>query len=754
LIDDALTEPAPTASPRAWLRDAVDRLVGSDPGLNRLRLALQAVLGIGIGLGLAYLFVRFTGALQVPAGSRPASVRAATDRANLLLLMLMAAMVAWQATLVVQERTVKGQVLLSLLLPVPMAATLLVGLLVGSRRVPSLVFLVVTLAVAVYLRGLGPRGRAIGTVVFFGSFFGYALHREAGVRDAGWILIDLEIGVIATLLVRLTLFRPDPEATLARMRRSQRARVRRLLALGVDVLVEEDQRRVDALAERIRRQSVRLNETTLMIDAQLADSHPRTAAVEAHRGFDAQLALSDCARFAVGMAVKGAQPVVRRCAAAALSALRGDEPGAVADAVTALRALPRGDDRMTVAASRLAASVEHYARARDHLHDPIDDDEIQAAAGYSFAPAVTLAGGWLPGSTAASTEASVTRGHTLLDRPTMAPNVRNTIQVAVAGTIAVIAGYAVPQQRVYWAILTVYVCFVQATNAGEQTRKAVFRATGTAIGIVLGDLLVHLTGGQVWVSVAIVLVAMFFGVYLIRINYTFLTIAITVVIAQLYVHLGDFGWPVLLARLTETAIGAAAVIVTVVFIVPLRPQRVLTAAVLQWMRAIRTLLDAVLDHLHGGREPLPPLVRKADAAYAALDTTATSLRGLGHTSSQISHVLALTSAARQYSRSLAAWLVEAQSADIPLNRTGSPSQRAAAEQLGASLQAMEDRLATGEPGTYVRSSSLLALALDDPRQQPSRMADVLHDLTLLDRALAGLAVALQMDVTDHDASVH
>jgi uncharacterized membrane protein YgaE (UPF0421/DUF939 family) len=749
LIDDALTQQAPASSPGAWARDAVDRLVGSDPGLNRLRLALQSVLGVGVGLGLTYLFVRLTGALQLPAGSASASARAATDRANLLLLMLMAAMVAWQATLVVQERTLKSQVLLSLLLPLPMTAALVLGLVVGSREVLSLVFLVAALAASVYVRHFGARGRAVGTVIFFGAFFGFALHRELGLRDTGWILVDLEVGVLATLLVRAAFFRPDPEAALARMRHSQRARARRLLSLGVGVLAEQDQDRVEALALDIRRQWARLNETGLMIDAQLAESHPRTAAIEAHRSFDAELALSDCARFAVALATKGAPSAVRGPAAAALCALRAYDLVAASDAVAALR-LPRGQDHTGMLASRMAASAEHYAHSREHLYDPIDDDEIRAAAGADFAPAVTLAGGWLPGSTPVSAEASTSAGRAGLDRPTMPTHVRSTIQVTVAGTIAVLAGHAIPEQRVYWAILTVYVCFVQATNASEQLRKAVFRALGTAIGIVLGDLLVHLTGGQVWASVAIVLSAIFLGVYLIRINYTFLTIGITVVIAQLYAHLGDFGWPVLLSRLAETAVGATAVIVTVVFIVPLRPQRVLTAAVLQWMRALRTLLDAVLDHLDGEGEPLQPLVRKADAAYAALVATAKPLRGFGHTSSQITQLLGLATATRQYTRSLTGWTEDAESTEAQLSIADSPSLHAAAEQLRASLQAFEHRLTTGEQGTYVRSASLLAPALDELRQQPSRLADALRDLTLLDGALAGLAMALRMDVTDHD----
>jgi uncharacterized membrane protein YgaE (UPF0421/DUF939 family) len=750
LADDVLTRYPRARSPRARLRDAVDRLVGADPGLNQLRMALQAALGIGVGLGLAYLFVRLTGALQLAAGSAPPPARSAADHATLLMLMLLAGLVAMQATLVVQERTVRGQVLFSLLLPVLMTAILVLGLLVGPYLVLSLVFLVVALAVAVYLRRFGQRGLGAGMFVFFGAFFGFFLHTELALRDAGWILVDLEIGVLASLLVRVAFFRPDPEAALARMRRSQRARARRLLARGIDVLAAQEQRRIPTLAERIRRQSVRLNETTLIIDAQLADTRPQTAAVEAHRSFDAELALSNCARFAVALAVKGAPSVVRGSAAVALAALRDGDRAGVSDAVAELRRIPRGADTMSVLASRLAASVERYAGARDRLDAPIADDEIAAAAGGDFTPAVQLVGGWLPGSTPVSTEASTTRGRTLFDRATMAPYLRTSIQAVVAATLAVVAGYAVSAQRVYWAVLTVFVCFLQATNAGEHLRRAVFRGAGTAIGVVLGDLLVHLTGGRIWASVVIVLVSMFFGVLLIRVNYTFLSIAITVVIAQLYVQLGDFGWPVLLLRLAQTAVGVVAVIVTVLFIVPLRPQRVLTTGVLQWIRALSKLLDGMLDRLDGRREPLRPMVRQLDAAYAALVTAATPLPGPTVFGRAGTRILVLTSATRQYARSLAASLEDAEDAGAQLPAADDPALRGAAEQLYTSLQAIEHRLATGEHGTYVRAASLLALALDDLRQRRSPGADVLHDLSLLDGTLAGLAIALGMDVTDHD----
>ena len=98
------------------------------------------------------------------------------------------------------------------------------------------------------------------------------------------------------------LFRPDPERTLARMRRSWQARARRLVVLCVAALDADDTSGRPGLRERLRRQVVRLNESTLMIDAQLAESVPELADVHARRLFDAELALANCARFANALA--------------------------------------------------------------------------------------------------------------------------------------------------------------------------------------------------------------------------------------------------------------------------------------------------------------------------------------------------------------------------------------------------------------------------------------------------------------------
>jgi uncharacterized membrane protein YccC len=753
LADDDLTHPRQFRAVRARLRNGVDRLAGADPGLNQLRMALQASLGLGAGLGLAYLFVRLTGALQLPADSAPGPTLTTADHELLIISMLLAGMVALQAAFVVQDRTARGQLAFSLLLPVPMTVALVLGLLLGPYRVPSLGYLVVAMAVGVYLRRFGPRGFGVGMVLFFGAFLGFFLHGLLTLRDAGWVAADLWIGVFASLLVRFLLFRPAPERTLARMRRTHEARARRLIALSAGVLADADERHVPVLEERIRRQLVRLNETRLMLEAQLAQARPRTASTEAQRLFDAELALSNAGRFATALAASGGRSAVRAPAAAALSALLTGDPRAVARAVAALRTVQSGDSRTSVLVSRLAGSIEVYAQASTRSSGPDDGAEADAARG-TFTPAVELQNGWLPGSVPVSADASSTPGRAPLDRVSMQPYLRTMIQISVAGTLAVVVGDAVSGLRLYFAALATFLSFVMATNSGEQARRALFRTGGTAIGIVVGDLLVHLTGGHVWSTLTVVLVAMFLGVYLIRLNYMFLVVAITVSISQLYLQIDVFSWQLLLLRLAETAIGSAAVIVTVLVIVPLRPQRVLTSGLRLWIAALRRLLEAVFGRLDGNDEPLPPLVREVDVAYAELVATAAPLRWtmLGHRSGRLAHVLSITSAARQYARSVADLIDRAETDGEALPWADDARLRTAAEQLRTSVAAIADRIDTEGKGCYVRSAALLAPTLDDLRRRRSRFALVLEDLTMVDGALAGLAVSLGMTVCDHDTT--
>jgi hypothetical protein len=752
--------PAPRGI-RSRLDDAADRLVGFDPGLNQLRTALQAVLGIGVAITAEFVFVRVTGVMQIQthgAALPPAQAAAVSAQHHgvLVIAMLLGALMAMVGAFVVSDPTPRGQLITTVALPVPFLASMSIGLLLGPYRLPSLAWLVVALTLGTYLRRFGPRGFGAGMLVFNGGFIGFFLHAEIPARDIGWIAAELGIGMLAALVVRFGIFRPHNGRTLVRMQRSWVARSRRLIDLALlvtqeNLTPEQHERRV----RQLHRQAVRVNESTLMIDGQLAQPGASASAALLHqRLYDLELALSNVARFAEALSLRPLEPSLRRALQAVLRALAEEDlDAAVAQTALLLDAAPAGQEERVarVLVHRLAGSVQLVVSAQ---REWLAAGQLQAGDGsdQNFVPAVGLANGWLPGSVPVSNRASTTPDSSRwFGRLTLAPEIRASIQVAVAAIIAISVGDAVNGQRFYWGLLAVFLAFMATTNAGEQIRKALFRAGGTAIGIVIGDLIVHASGGTTPAVIAVVLVALFFGIYLIRINYMFMVIGITITMSQLYRQLGEFSWHLLLLRLGETAIGAGAVVLTVLLVVPLRPQRVLRAGILTYFEELQTLTARSISAVVGG--PLDPDakaliradVRRLDAAYHAFITTARPLRSgtFGRNSLQLTKVLAISTAMRAYARNLANGVLNWSATDCP-----SGELARATAQLSESMDAVRARIELERPGAYMRSAALF----DVVDQQLSSFDDhaVMRDFTMLDAALARLASALDMPVHDHD----
>src|SRR6202034_4200821 len=148
-----------------------------------------------------------------------------------------------------------------------------------------------------------------------------------------------------------------------------------------------------------------------------------------------------------------------------------------------------------------------------------------------------------------------------------------------------------------WAVIAAFITFMGANTAGEQIRKSFLRIGGTFVGVIVGAVLAHLVGDRVLLQLVVVIVSLFLGLYLFRINYTFMTIGITVMVSQLYVELDEFSNSLLLLRLAETAVGAGVAIVTVLLVLPLHVGRVARVAARQQVEALADLADRALDRL-------------------------------------------------------------------------------------------------------------------------------------------------------------
>ncbi len=759
---------AAAGTPERFRSRWVDLLVSSDPGLNRLRLAAQSVLTIAVALAAEWTFVHLTGALQVsnPANASVATAAqvAAANHDLLAIALLLGAIVGLTASAGVQDHTAKGQAITLLILPLPIISALALGIGIGDHRVVALVVIALVLAAGTYLRRFGPRGFLAGQLLFIGYFVGFSLHSAVTVGDLGWLAAEVGVGFGVVAAVRFALFYPHRGRALERSRRSFDARSRHVTSLVLELFdtVPPEPRH----AARLHRQLIRLNEAALMVDAQLGDPDavPDGSSGELlhQRLFDIELALTNIARFAESMARQDL-PVERRSEArlALLDLASGDNNGAKAHADALIGQLhaagrpPAGENRTAaVVAHRFAGSVIDLC---DALTEWMALGSLDAEKG-TFQSSVVLLGGWLPGSAQVSSAASLEGGRRWGERAGLARYTRNAIQIGVAAGLAIALGVLISPQRFYWAVLAAFIAFMGAHNAGEQVRKALFRVGGTVIGIGVGSLLVSAIGHHTAWSIAGILLSLFLGLYLFRISYAFLAVAITITVSQLYQQLGEFTNSLLVVRLEETALGSAIAIVVVMVVLPLRTRQVLRVAVREQVEAIGRLVDHASARLAGREDGMDSTLRSdaraVDVAYQAVVATAQSLRRTvrGSTDEDTLRALRLAAAARNYSRNLVV--------DTERSRPFAASTLVDMEQASATLHQSVEVVARGltgpRDGTYTRSAALFDRAERTVDARPDRSASTefaFRDFMLLDGTLAHMAERLGLPITDYDTQM-
>jgi hypothetical protein len=742
-------------------------------------MAIEVILTVGVVIAAEWLFVRATGALQVPVPAKAPAATAAELRmlnhALLVIAMMLGAITALVGGFGIgMVARARAQLELILFLPLPLLALLAVGLSVHVRVV-SLALLALVLAVAAYCRRFGPRGFIGGMLAFMGAFLGFFIQDYVSLSDFGWLTAEILIGAAGMIVVHFAVFRPRPEAAVRRMQRSYGARARALASEVAELYEATVRSRGKHRQERsLQRQLLRLNEAALLIDAQLSPAAVPagwSAGTLHQRLFDAELALSNVARFALALARRRLPGPASTLIVTALAGIRDADLPAVFGTATAIRELLDDhdlgltpDDRVLL--HRFATSATDLGTALRAFRlypasQPPDD-----VANEEFQPQVPTFGGWLPGSGAVAGAASQERGGTgLIERIRLAPNTRIAIQTGVAAGAAIIAGDAMSGRRFYWALIAAFITFMGANTVGEQLRKGVFRVAGTVVGVIAGAALAHLVGERVWLQIVVVLVSLFLGLYLFRVNYMFMAIGITVMVSQLYVELDEFSNNLLLLRLGETGVGAGVAILTVLLVLPLHVGRVARVAARQQLEALADLADRSLDRLAdpastaGSDLELRAAGRRVDVAYQAFVATVRPMRTplLGSQASRVAGFTETAAAARHYASNL---LLDASTRYPDLDPQATAALDAARGQLADSIGAVTGALAPAsgdgrQPARpYVRSASLFARVADElpGRPHPSRPYLALRDLQLLDGALAEAARWAGVLVTDLDTA--
>lgn len=752
-------------------REILMRLVAVDPGHLRLRNAMIGTLGAGAAAWAIVVFVRVTGTLQASTAGRHGGQAVAVRAANHDLLVagiLLGSIVAVTSTYSVNDSSPRGQLVSMVIVPLPLVASLAIGLALGSHRFAALTSMVLLLVLATYLRRLGARAFSFGMLVFIGDFLGIFLYPAVTLSAWDGLAAEIAVGTLAAAVVRFSLFYPDSAKALARVRRTYGARARLLAAAVVELLREPTPR----AARRVRGQLRRMNEAALLIDAHLGAPHvasPESVLRIHRRLFDIELALSGAARFSEVVARQPALASYGKKASAVLQAVAGRDAPAAVEAVAAFKAYVqehpvavRGDDdrsdilvvyRLADALDQLVAALEAWQPQPGPDGQGLEVGNRGSGSG-AFHPAVALTNGWLPGASQIANDAS--RTHVGASGGVALPlYARWAVQMGVASAGAIMLGDMLSPLRYYWAVLAVLITFFGTNNALEQSRKALSRLLGTAIGIVLSALILQVGGTGTPLALIEIFSALFLGLYFMRVNYIFMVLAITLVVSQLYAQLDEYSVGLLLLRLEETAVGAAVAIATVVLVLPLRPRRVLESAIHAVLAALVTLLEdatALLAIPGGGaiHGDVRDRVRALDSAAQALFATTLPMQRSvwGRRRRQVDQLVDSISEARHCARSLVR--------DVELAHPVEPEMRVdvirAGQALRSSLEVLRNAVSnqsSHKPFTVpaLEASIVVSLLDIDRRLENDRgvgdpAARTIVDYVDMDQALQRLACAL------------
>jgi hypothetical protein len=639
---------------RRRARDWTDALIASDPGLSRLTQALQVAAGIGATIAAEYGFAQLAHPLweSSPAGTHLSAAAAAALAAQhhelTLLAMLLGGIIGMISSLAVTDVTPQGQAITMIGMPIPLLATLAISTELAPHRAIGLVGLALVMGFGTYTRKFaprfGPRVVMYGMLLFMGYFFGFLAGSEIPIGQIYWVAAILWLAVLVNLALRLLVFDRVAAGALSRSRRSFAARARGVIAETAAVLkdAEDDAPARTRHTRRLSRRLVRLNESAIIIDGQLADPRlglERGEAQALHDAlFELELQLENLGRAIAELARPDVEldPRVRARIRGWLAGLAtGDTDDAAAyeqeGASDQTVGTALATDNVVFATAALVVEVgESLGRWQRGGPPPQEaEDEVDFTTAYESP--VMLVGGNLAGSSQASTAAlDPSAGHSLASRLHLDAPAITAIRVAIGVGVASAVGSAVNEQRFYWAVIAVFIAFTGTNTVGEQIIKAANRVLGTCVGIVLGSLLANAIGPSTW-SIAVILPAVAFGVYFLRVSYSLMVIGITIMVSMLYVDLGEFSSGLLLDRLELTAIGAVIAMLAALLVFPVRTRRVVRQAVLSY-----------LDALLGLVEHLSEIAREASGGARSTGTTtatATSTTAARHLDDTLQQLL-------------------------------------------------------------------------------------------------------------------
>lgn len=549
----------------------IDRLLASDPALERLRGSLRAVLTAGIAAGVFLFLTRLLGLkYELSLGG--------------IVVPMIAAVALPDAGRRQQQVTMAW-------VPVVASAMLVLGSLVGGNPWLSGGCFLLIIFAAFQVRRFGPRAAGLGTIAYQ-SFF-YALLLKVPPAKAQWDPLFVFAGCAIAFVIRFWLVPEHPGRLLRSELRAWRARIA--------VLLHDLARRLDhgagADGKRIEAGLAALNGQSLGLESRLA-GFARDPGSGAAAGLRGQVLHGELAAEAVAAAARAA--------------------GAAGD-----------QDRR-----RFAAGLRTLAHGvgRDHAIDPAAwcaehaPEALPEALRWRLRKALDVLAGLpslrdaLPAMCDERKPAAppAAAGAKNSDRPDQ--TTRRALQACAAALGALLAGRALSPDHWFWAVFASFVVFARTATVGQTLSGAWRQILATVAGVVVGIAAAELVHGNRSIELSLLFVFIAAGFYAFHGLQNAYTVLLSAMLAMLYELMGMDSPGLLMLRLQETAIGAASAILAARLVFPAHTRDESGSKSADLLRAAAKLLRTVwLEPQPGERQAaMRELDRKLQALREAL----------------------------------------------------------------------------------------------------------------------------------------
>ncbi|MGJ7916804.1 FUSC family protein [Massilia sp. LXY-6] len=552
----------------------IDRLVASDPALERLRGSLRGVLTAGIAAGLFLLLTRRLGLkFELSLGG--------------IVVPMIAAVALPDAGRRQQQVTMAW-------VPVVASAMLVLGSLVGGNPWLSGGCFLLIIFVAFEVRRFGPRAGGLGTIAYQ-SFF-YALLLKVPASKAYWDPLFVFAGCAIAFGIRFWLVPEHPGRMLRNELRAWRARIAALLHDLARRLDDGGKAGGEAAGKRVDAHLAALNGQSLGLESRLAGfaRDPDGADTAALR---AEVLHGELAAEAVAAAVRaagGSGDRERRRLAAGLRAL-AEEVGhgrAIDSAAWSARYAPAAGVLPEALRWRLRRALDTLARLPSlRQPSPAMRDERQPLP--------------IPASAGAGNRA-------WWDDDTT----RRALQACAAALAALLAGRALSPDHWFWAVFASFVVFARTATVGQTLSGAWRQILATVAGVCVGIAAAELVHGHRGIELSLLFVFIAAGFYAFHGMQNAYTVLLSAMLAMLYELMGMNSPGLLLLRLEETAIGALSAVLSARLVLPAHTRDESGSKSAGLLRAAAGLLRAVWTNRQAAAQHAA--MRELDRAVQAL----------------------------------------------------------------------------------------------------------------------------------------